>query len=144
MEPSAPSTSLSQKINADGFRRWHEYELTRSFGYLGLGVLSLVAALAIVEGFFDTPVAAKKIIKAILSFCALCLTAWSWQKFVHILLFAENVSKQAVCANCKRYGQLTVIHERLRPTKSTGVLTCRCKKCLSEWEMDVGLESGND
>lgn len=143
MEQSAAPPRLSEKINADGFRRWHEYELTRSFGYLGLGVLALIAALTILEGSFDATSRPEKIFKTVLSFCTLCFAAWSWQRFIHILLFAEHISKQAVCMACKRYGQLTVVGER--PSGAgEGSLTCRCKKCASEWEMGYTVESRHD
>ena len=35
----AARETLADQINSNGFRSWHEYELTRSFGYLGLGVI---------------------------------------------------------------------------------------------------------
>jgi hypothetical protein len=144
MEESVQTPSLSESINADGFRRWHEYELTRGFGYLALGVLALVASLAILEGILDTGSPAGKLAKAFLSFCALCLTAWSWQRFINILTRAENLSRQAVCSGCGRYAQLTVTRERCVVIDRTGVLSCRCKKCAFEWEMDYTLESSHE
>lgn len=144
MDQSVHKPSLCESINADGFRDWHEYELTRSFGYLALGVLALVASLAIVEGVFSAPSFAEKIFKAFLSFCALCFVAWSWQRFITILLFAENLSRQAVCSGCSRYAQLTIICERGEPAGGQIVLTCRCKKCATEWDMSYAVESGHD
>lgn len=135
MERSVREPNLSESINADGFRRWHEYQLTRSFGYLGLGVLALIASLTIMEGFFDLPSVTGRALKAFLSFCALCFTAWSWRQFINILMQAEHLSRQAFCTACGRYAQLTVIGERFDKTADAPVLTCRCKKCQSEWVM---------
>lgn len=135
MEQSVHAPNLSESINADGFRRWHEYQLARSFGYLGLGLIALIASLTIMEGFFDVPSAAVKLFKAFLSFCALAFTAWCWRQFIDILMVAESLSRQAFCTACGRYAQLTVIGERVDPTAQAPVLRCRCKKCQSEWDM---------
>lgn len=67
-----PKATLAEQINTTGFRRWHEYELTRSFGYLGLGVLTLFVALAMLEGVFAAPVRLEGGIRLILSFVCLC------------------------------------------------------------------------
>lgn len=144
MNENIRSPRLSKSINTDGFRGWHEYELARSFGYLGLGLIALIAALSILENFFDTPSVAGKLFKAFPSFCALCFAAWSWQRFITTLIFAENLSKQAVCIGCGRYAQLTIIEERVCPADHAGVLTCRCKKCAAEWDMAYALESHHE
>lgn len=144
MEQHVRGPNLSESINADGFRRWHEYQLTRSFGYLALGLVALVAALSIMEGLFDAASIAGKLTKAFASFFALCFAAWAWRQFIDILIFAEGLSKQAFCASCGRYAQLTVVRERSGESVGARVLTCRCKKCQSEWDMGFTPGSAHD
>lgn len=144
MDQSIRRPRLAESINAEGFRGWHEYELTRSFGYLGLGLIALIASLSILESFFSASAIAEKLFKAFLSFCSLCFAAWSWQRFINILLFAESLSKQAICAGCGRYAALKVVDEQPRPADGLGVLTCRCNKCANEWQMRYELESRHE
>lgn len=144
MDQSFVPPSLSERINTNGFQRWHEYELARSFGYLGLGLIALIGSLAILEGFFDATSVTAKIFKAILSFFPLALAAWSWQRFVQLLLFAEHLSRQAICEGCGRYGKLVVLHEDADPVRQQHALQCRCKKCGTQWEMVCVLESQHE
>lgn len=135
--------SLSEKINADGFRQWHEYELARSFGYLGLGVLSLIAGLALMEGVFDIFATAERWARLVLCFALLCVTGWAWRRFINILLAAEDLSRQAVCQNCQRYGQITALDERSNESRTQRLITCQCKKCQHVWRLAYHLQSSH-
>jgi hypothetical protein len=137
-DPSLPA--VSAQINTNGFRRWHEYELTRSFGYLGLGVLSLIAGLAIMESTFDLPNSAQRWLKLFLSFFCLWGAAWAWLRFVKILIVAEVLSRQSVCDKCQRYGQITILSEDYDAENTAHLLTCRCKKCQHIWQMSYTLQ----
>ena len=90
-----PKATLAEQINTTGFRRWHEYELTRSFGYLGLGVLTLFVALAMLEGVFAAPVRLEGGIRLILSFVCLWITGWAWLRFC-LLYTSELPTKRIV------------------------------------------------
>lgn len=137
-DPNLPA--VSDAINANGFRRWHEYELTRSFGYLGLGVLSLIAGLAIMEATFDLANGAQRWLKLFLSFFCLWGAAWAWLRFVKILIVAEVLSRQSVCENCQRYGQITILGQDYDRQNSTHLLSCQCKKCQHIWQMSYTLQ----
>lgn len=132
--------TLSEQINSQGFRRWHEYELTRSFGYLGLGLLFLIAGLAIMEGTFDLPNRAERWFKSFLSFFCLCAAGWAWLRFVKILIIAETISRQSVCGNCHRYGQIDILDERLNSEHSEHQMTCRCRKCQHIWQLTYTVQ----
>lgn len=140
-QDSIQHISLSEKINTDGFRQWHEYELARSFGYLGLGVLSLIAGLALMEGVFEIQRLAERGIKLLACFCLLCVTGWAWFRFINILLTAEDLSRQAVCDNCHRYGQITVLDERSNESLTQRIMTCQCNKCQHQWRLAYTLQS---
>ena len=95
MARSEPRETLADQINSNGFRRWHEYELTRSFGYLGVGMIGLVAGLALTDGVMEIQNLPDRLFRITLSFAALWFTGWSWLKFILILIVAESVSRQA-------------------------------------------------
>ena len=131
---------VAEKINQSGFRRWHEYELARSFGYLALGVLSLVAALALLEGVLNPSVGFGRWMNLAGCFALLCVTGWAWLQFISILILAESVSRQAVCAQCKRYGSIRIFDERSSPDLSERLLGCECKKCGHRWQASYALQ----
>jgi hypothetical protein len=134
-------SDLTRKINTSGFRKWYEYELVRSFGFMGLGVLALIAAMAALEGILETPFSLSGVPGYLLTFGGLCLAGWAWLRFVDALTMAETLSRQAICPACKRYGQLSVIDERSTLDQSERVLTVSCKKCQHVWPMVYTLES---
>lgn len=140
-EPQTPS--LSEQINSNGFRRWHEYELTRSFGYLGLGVITLVAGLALIEGAGDLRILSERLFRLVLGLVSLGITAWSWLRFLVILVTAEGASRQALCGQCNRYGRIQVTDERSSEDLSEKILTCQCKKCGHVWRMHYALQFRN-
>jgi hypothetical protein len=143
MHAKAGIPAIADKINAEGFRRWHEYELTRSFGYLGLGMLALLAGLSVLEGSLDLTRIADRWLHILLAFAGISAAFWSWQRFIAVLATAETLSRQAVCKQCRRYGQLTVLAERQQPAADAGerpqpdpqerTMTCQCKKCGYTW-----------
>jgi hypothetical protein len=133
MHNRAGHTALAEQINSNGFRRWHEYELTRSFGYLGLGMLCLLLALAVLEGVFDPVRASERWLRVTISFAGICAALWSWRRFIAMLATAETLSRQAVCAQCRRYGHITVLDERWEKTLTDRIITCRCNKCGHLW-----------
>lgn len=126
---------LAQQINTNGFCRWYEYELTRSFGFLGLGLLTLVAGLAFVEGIFDQRSSWGSIPDYLAAFASLCVTGWSWLRFTHLLLNAEAMSRQAICPNCSRYGQIRVLDDCAAEALGERALQVECKKCQHDWPL---------
>jgi hypothetical protein len=138
-----PKATLAEQINTTGFRRWHEYELTRSFGYLGLGVLTLFVALAMLEGVFAAPVRLEGGIRLILSFVCLWVTGWAWLRFMKILVVAESISRQVVCDQCERYGLIRIIYEDLKQEHREHHMVCQCKKCDYIWQLAYTLQLPN-
>jgi hypothetical protein len=135
--------SLTKQINDQGFRRWHEYELTRSFGYLGLGLISLIAGLAIMESTFDLPNQLERWFKSFLSFFCLCGAGWAWLRFVKILIVAEGLSRQSVCSSCRRYGRIRILDETMDVANAEQRLTCQCVKCGHIWEISTTVQLRN-
>jgi hypothetical protein len=138
-----PKATLAEQINTTGFRRWHEYELTRSFGYLGLGVLTLFVALAMLEGVFAAPVRLEGGIRLILSFVCLWVTGWAWLRFMKILVVAESISRQVVCDQCKRAGLIRIMYEDLKQEHREHHMVCQCKKCDYIWQLAYTLQLPN-
>ena len=134
-------SNLLSAINANGFRDWHSYELTRSFGYLALGVVMLVCALAIMEGVFETPSLTERIFKLFLTFFSFCVTGWAWLTFIQTLMRAEEIGRQAVCGECSRYGRLTVLDERSSEDQQQRFLTCQCSRCQHVWRITYTVQS---
>jgi len=137
---SAPQGALAEQINSTGFRRWHEYELARAFGYLGLGVLTIFVALAMLEGVFAAPVRLEGGIRLSLSFLGLCITGWAWLRFIKILVVAESISRQVICKQCQRYGLIRVLREELNQENLEHQMICQCKKCAHIWQLAYTLQ----
>lgn len=132
---------LREKINENGFRRWYEYELVRSFGYLGLGLLVLLAGLISIEGVFDFSRFADRWIQLLGAFAAISFAGWAWYQFVRILLNAEYVSEQAICPGCQRYGLLKAIQDYPSAQPDQRILSVQCNKCDRVWRLAYALES---
>jgi hypothetical protein len=136
-------SSLATQINDRGFRKWHEYELVRAFGFLGLGVLGLIAAMASLEGILETRFSLAMLPKYLVSFGGLCVAGWAWVRFVSILGLAENLSRQAICPGCQRYGLLIVTDERSSADGQERQISVCCKKCQHNWKLFYTLESSH-
>lgn len=141
MIPAHGLSPTAEQINQQGFRRWHEYELARAFGYLGLGVLALVAGLTIMEATFDQPIWSDRWLKSFLSFFCLISAGWAWLRFVRILIDAESLSRQSVCQSCQRYGQIRILEEHLDPDNGEQQMTSQCKKCQHIWPITYTVQS---
>ena len=135
------NSPTAQQINANGFRRWYEYQLARSFGFLGLGLLTLVAGLAFVEGIFDQRSSWGSIPDYVAAFASLCVTGWSWLRFTHLLLNAEAMSRQAICPACARYGQIRVLDDSVAETSGERTMQVECKKCQHAWPLSYTPDS---
>jgi hypothetical protein len=134
-------SALATQINDRGFRKWHEYELIRAFGFLALGVLGLIAAMASLEGILEARFSLSMFPNYLVSFGGLCLAGWAWLRFVNILGMAEHLSRQAVCSGCERYGLLIVTDERSSANGQERQISVCCKKCQHHWKLFYTLES---
>lgn len=135
--------TISELINRQGFRPWHEYELARAFGYLGLGVLALVAGLTIMEGAFNNPSWSTRWFNAFLSFFCLVGAGWAWLRFVKILILAESLSQQSVCGACQRYGQIRILEDQFDAASGEHHMIGQCKKCSHSWPITYTVQSRN-
>jgi len=124
---------LTDGIRKHGFRKWYERELLHSHAHL---VLLFLCSIGLLTSFglhgshqsgFDRLID----VAAIALFVAVGL--WSLRRYLYLLMHAEQIANQAVCAQCKTYGRLKLVDGPARPAESVRVC---CRKCDHEWTIE--------
>ena len=123
---------LAEGIRKHGFRKWYERELLQ--GHLNM-VLLLFCAIGLLGAFEvfsrKAPLADQLSIVASIVACA-GVGIWAMRRYLYMLMHAEHIANQAVCAQCKAYGRLDLLqfdagHQRVN---------VRCQRCGHAWPID--------
>lgn len=123
---------LAEGIRRHGFRKWYERELMRSHLHMLLLLLCTIGLLGAFEVFSHAaPMRDQLEVMASVLLCA-GTGVWSLRRYLYLLMHAEAVANQAVCAQCQSYGRLVVEHVDVA-TQRVGV---RCKQCGHAWPID--------
>jgi predicted Zn finger-like uncharacterized protein len=123
---------LADGIRKHGFRKWYERELMQSHAHLlllfvcSIGLLTSFGIYSAQAQLFDRVVD----VAAILLFVGVGL--WSLRRYLYLLMHAEQVANQAVCAECKSYGRIVLADT---PGNAAAV-PVRCRKCDHKWTID--------
>lgn len=123
---------LAAGLQSRGFRKWYERELLQSHAHLlllflcSIGLMGSFAAFDVRAPLLDRSMDVLAIV------LMLAVSLWSLRRYLYLLLHAEQVARQAVCANCKTYGRLQLI----RATPETDDVLVRCRKCDHEWTIE--------
>jgi len=121
---------LDEGIRKHGFRKWYERELMHSHAHL---VLLFFCAIGLLTSFSVYSKSASLTDRAIdVAAILLCAAVgmWSLRRYLFLLMHAEQVASQAVCATCQTYGRLS-LGER-QTTRGDAIVVC-CRKCKHEW-----------
>lgn len=121
---------LADGIRKLGFRKWYERELLGSHGWMVLAFLCTIGILGAFEALGDSRGAARLGNLAAIVVCV-AVGIVALRRYLYLLLHAERVANQAVCAQCQTYGRLEVVDApRAAP------LRVRCRACAHEWTID--------
>ena len=121
--------NLGEGLRKHGFRKWYERELLSSHAHMVLLLLCTIGLLGAFEVFSRSasPIDQAIDVAAVLLFAA--VGVWSLRRYFYLLMHAEQVANQAVCANCGAYGRFSVVREN----RSGDEISVQCKKCQHEW-----------
>lgn len=134
--------SLSEGIRRIGFRRWYERQLIESHLYLVSWFLSLILALACLEGFSFRAPGWEPVLRLATMIGGVAVCIWSLRRYFAALSFAVHAANCSVCAKCEAYGllELTGTRHVQHPApveRDVGavpsVVAVRCRKCGNEW-----------
>jgi predicted Zn finger-like uncharacterized protein len=123
---------LAEGIRKHGFRKWYERELMQSHLHMLLLLFCAIGLLGAFEVFSRSATVADQLSVALSVLLCIGIGMWSMRRYLYLLLHAERVANQAVCAQCQTYGRLAVLHVD-SPANTVGV---RCKHCGHEWPID--------
>lgn len=121
--------NLAEGLRKHGFRKWYERELLSSHVHMVLLLLCTIGLLAAFEVYSRSAPLADQLIDvgAVMLFAV--VGVWALRRYLYLLMHAEQVANQAVCANCKTYGRFSLVEE----SRQRGEVKVRCSKCAHEW-----------
>ena len=120
---------LAAGIRKHGFRKWYERELLQSHAHLLLLFLCSIGVMASVEVYSARAPLRDRVIDVIAILLLVAVGLWSLRRYLYLLMHAEQVANQAVCAECQTYGRFKLVSA---PVDAERVLV-RCRKCEHEW-----------
>ena len=122
---------LADGIRKHGFRKWYERELTQSHVRLFLLLLCTIGMLSSFELFSrQRPLADQLDNIAALLLCA-GIGVWALRRYLYLLMHAEAIASQAVCASCESYGRLVLVQDDERNER----VKVKCRGCQHEWHI---------
>jgi hypothetical protein len=124
--------SPADRMERLGFRKWYERELLSGHAYMVLAILSVVALMASLEGFRDGPTVRVENVL----FVVICtgIGLWALRRYLFLMMRAEVVANQAVCADCGEYGRFGIVGRN--PNQAQAEVCCR--KCTHRWVINTG------
>ncbi len=126
------NSRLYDGIKKVGFRKWYERELLSSHAHMVLAFLCIIGMMAAFEAFRGGTMADKLFDAAAIVACG-GIGIWALRRYLFLLMNAEVIANQANCPSCKAYGLFTALSE----DKTNGYTYVRCRKCASEWQIEV-------
>lgn len=120
---------LADGLQSRGFRKWYERELLQSHAHLLLLFLCSIGLMGAFAAFDWRAPLLERCLDVLAIVLMVTASLWSLRKYLYLLLHAEEVANQAVCAACSTYGRLKFI----RATPDTDDVIVRCRKCDHEW-----------
>jgi hypothetical protein len=124
---------LAKGIRKHGFRKWYERELMQSHLHMLLLVFCAIGLLGGFEVFSRQAAPIDQLSIGASIVACFGIGIWSMRRYLFLLLHAEQVANQAVCAQCKAYGRLEVTRDEPR-LQRVGV---RCTRCGHGWPIDA-------
>lgn len=123
---------LAEGIRRHGFRKWYERELMRSHLHMLLLLFCAIGLLGAFELFSRTAPLSEQLNAMFSVLLCAGVGVWSLRRYLYLLMHAEEVAHQAVCAQCKAYGRLAVLQVEAASER----VSVRCKQCGHSWPID--------
>jgi len=125
---------IAQSIKQRGFRKWYERELLVGHLHLVLLLLCTLALLGALEAFSQPGASRALLVLSVL--LAAAIGAWALRRYFFLLLRAEHIALQAVCARCAAYGRWTVEQPADDAADAPARLHVCCRGCAARWTID--------
>ena len=123
--------NLAEGLRKHSFRKWYERELFSSHAHMVLLLLCTIGLLAAFEVYSNSASLADKLIDVAAVILFTAVGVWSLRRYLFLLMRAEQVANQAVCAHCKTYGRISLVED----DRAQDQVQVRCKKCQHEWRI---------
>lgn len=123
---------LADGIRKHGFRKWYERELMQSHLHMLLLLFCTIGLLGAFEVFSRSAPLADQMSVVMSVLLCVAIGVWSLRRYLYLLMHAEEVANQAVCAQCQAYGRLAVLHEDSAAQR----VSVRCKQCGHDWPIE--------
>jgi len=129
---------LAEGIRKIGFRSWHERQLLQSHLYLASSLLCVIAVLAAAEGFSTRELSFDFFVGLVVMLVGSAIGAWTFLRYIRMLVVAQHAADRSVCGKCKTYGLLEATGSGA-PSGRDGTdlviapTRVRCRKCGNEW-----------
>lgn len=124
--------NLADGLRSRGFRKWYERELLQSHAHLLLLFLCSIGLMGSFAAFDAHAPLLDRSIDVLAIVLMVAVSLWSLRRYLYLLLHAEQVARQAVCAECKTYGRLRFV----RIASDNDDVIVRCRKCDHEWTIE--------
>ena len=133
---------LAAAFRARGYRGWYERQLLQGHGWLILLILSLVAAAIGAEVARLGRDWLGSFVDLTLIFGCLCVVWLAWRRYVHAMVLAESIARQARCPGCEWYG-FRAASVRVAGKGSDGQcgIEVDCARCPARWTVYAPDES---
>ncbi len=125
--------AIPQSIQRHGFRKWYERELLSGHSHLVLLLLCGLAVAGAMEAFWRAP--GQGLLMAASVLLAAGIGLWALRRYLFLLMRAELIANQAVCAACQTYGRWAVESQSAadEATGSPAQMRVCCRKCGARW-----------
>ncbi len=128
---------LDDGIRRHGFLDWYSRELTQAHLRLLLLLFSAIGLFASLELLGRQAPLSQHLLNTVLLLICLGVGIWSLRRYLFLMMRAEGIARQAVCANCQAYGRLKLSEQAGRD----GRVTVACRKCAHAWQIaDLGAD----
>ena len=126
--------AIQQSIQRQGFRKWYERQLLTGHSHLVLVLLCAVAVAGALEVYFAQPGGSRlQMVASVVVSSA--IGVWALRRYLFLLMRAELIANQAVCAACKTYGRWAIESQVAADdkTEQPPEMRVRCRKCEARW-----------
>jgi hypothetical protein len=116
-----PADSISRL----GFSRWYERRLIEGHAWFISGLMCMVAIPACFEELAYRGSIARLLFYVGIVTAAAVVGAYGLNRYLRILVEAEQVGEHATCGGCGAYAKFKLVTES----------RARCRKCGNEWQL---------
>lgn len=123
---------LLEGIRRLGFRKWYARELGQSHVHLALTFLCAVGLIGAFDAAMHFTSWSDRVIDALAIVICGATGFWALRRYLHLLMHAEYVAKQADCPQCGVYARFTLVEGE----SSQQTATVRCRACAHQWSIN--------